>query len=424
MQSPELRGVEPADFTCSRGSLKHSWARLCCLISIQKSGVEGLIDSLDASLLRDYRSDLELIETQKKSMESEVAAYRKAKAKDPFYTNDDLRRAIRDNLYKLYILLGCAVRLKMQPHEDADLALGRLGFKLNHARRMPRTGDLQLIGLTMGAATITLVGLVAWALGRFDLWTMSPVFPQKVYQPFLDTVSTLLPHATAIIVADLVRQRAVYKHRWFADTDLRRRPNLANHIRVALACGIAGYASLILWGLTQQEPTANGLLIDAPYALLAMVTGGFYVYHLDNAELGQRPSRGWELGSQTVLTGLCGLVAACLTWELIFGSAGAAIDKIILTGMINGLIGFEFAWYFPSAAVASHYDPLNHVREERLYALERAARMRFGDTDAPIWLDRPHPALGSQSPRAAAAAGTEGFENAMHLLQGPRPLAA
>ena len=67
----------------------------------------------------------------------------------------------------------------------------------------------------------------------------------------------------------------------------------------------------ILWGLVQQVPTADSFIIAAPFALLAMVTSGFYVYHLDNAEICSRPSRSWELGSQIVMTALCGLIAAC-----------------------------------------------------------------------------------------------------------------
>ena len=35
-----------------------------------------------------------------------------------------------ENLHKLYILLGCAVRLKVQPSGDIDLALRQFGFKL------------------------------------------------------------------------------------------------------------------------------------------------------------------------------------------------------------------------------------------------------------------------------------------------------
>ena len=80
-----------------------------------------------------------------------------------------------------------------------------------------------------------------------------------------------------------------------------------------------------------------------------MVTGGFYVYHLDNAETGQRPSRGVELGSESVLTGLCGLIAASATWQITWQVAGG-MDKVILTTVINAAVGFVLAWYIPQAA--------------------------------------------------------------------------
>jgi hypothetical protein len=428
LESPEMRGVEPADFTRSRRSLGHSWARLCCLVYAQKSyRMSGLTEPLDASLLRDYEKDLDFIESKKQSMEAEVVAYRAAKARDQFYTNDDLRRAIRDNLYKLYILLGCAVRLKQQPYEDVDLALEQFGFRFGrtNTRREPdNTGDLQLVGLTTVAVSITLIGLAAWGLGQLGLWTASPMFPQKVFQPFVDTASALVPNAAAIILADVVRKRAINKGWWFSTSGARRRGNIANYIRVALASGVAGYLGLILWGLVQQVPTSDGFIIDAPFALLAMVTGGFYVYHLDNAEIGSRPSRSWELGSQTVLAGICGLIAACVTGELIFSSAGMVIDKIVLATVVNAVIGFAFAWYIPQAAAATRCNPLSAASEERVGALETAAKARLGEDGGAAWLGETHLALGNRSPRAAAVASVEGFESAIGLLQGPRELAA
>jgi hypothetical protein len=425
LHSPEMRGVEPVDFTRSRHSLTHSWARLCCLVFVQKScRMDGVTNSLDASLLRDYEKDLEIIESQKKSMEAEVAAYRAAKAGDPYYTNDDLHRAIRDNLYKLYILLGCAVRLKTQPHDDVDLALGQFGFKLNHTRRAPVTGDLQLVGLTVVTVSITLLGLAAWGLGQLALWKLSPMFPQKVFQPFIDTASTLIPSAMAILVANLIRERLINRGSWFRVSGSRRNGNIANYIRVALASGVAGYVSLILWGLTQQVPTSDGFTIDAPFALLAMVTGGFYVYHVDNAEIGCRPSRWWELSGQTVLTGVCGMIAASATGEFIFGTESVVIDKIILTTIVSASVGFAFAWYIPQAAAAARCDPLTTASEERIGVLKTAARGRLGDAEAAIWLNKVHPILGDKSPRAAAAASVDGFENAIALLQGPCVLAA
>lgn len=425
MRSPEMRGVEPADFTHSPHSLEHSWARLCCLISVQKSGIEGMIDSLDASLLRDYKKDLETIENQKKSMEPEVAAYRAANANDPLHSNEDLRRSIRDNLYKLYVLLGCAVRLKLQPPADIDLALAQLGFKLKRSTREPsHTGDIQLVALTVVAGGVAVMGLVAWGLGQFAWWQISPMFPQTIFQPFIDSASMLVPNATAILLADAMRKRLIGKGRWFSTWGSRRRGNVANHIRVALVSGVGGYLGLILWGFVQQAPTSDGLIIDAPFALLAMVTGGFYVYHLDNAEIGSRPSRPWELGSQTALTAVCGLIAACAAGELIFGNASAVTDKIVLATAVSAVAGLVFALYFPRAAAAARYNPLAAVGEERVGALDTAARVRFGDAAATVWLDQRHPALGNNSPRDAAAVGVEGFERAMSLVQGPRVLAA
>jgi hypothetical protein len=424
LQSPEMRGVEPADFTRSRHTLEHVWARLCCLVFAQKSyRMEGVTGSLDAGLLRNYQRDLELIESQKRSMETQVAAYRSARATDPFYTNEALRADIVSNLYKLYILLGCAVRLKAQPNADIDLALRPLGFKLNHAPRRDGNGDLKLVSLTVVAVSTTLLGLAAMGFGQLGLWTVSGVYPTTVSQPFLDAAATLVPHATAIMVADLIRRRLVNKGSWFAASGQDQRANVANYIRVALVCGVAGYLGLILAGLTEGLPTQNSLKVEIPNVLLAMVTGGFYVYHLDNAETGRRPSRPWELGAETVLTGLCGLIAACLTWQIMPVGVAEAVDRIILTTVINAAIGFAFAWYLPQAAAAALYDPLAAASKERVRALETAAQLRLGNA-APGWLDRQHPALGGVSPRAAAAADVDGYESAISLLQGPMAVAA
>jgi hypothetical protein len=352
-----------------------------------------------------------------------MAAYRAARQSDPYYTDEGLRVRIVENLHKLYILLGCAVRLKTEPNDDIDLALRPFGFKLNHATRPPGTGDLKLVSLTAVAMSIILLGLAATGLGQLGLWAMSPVYPQTVLQPFWDAAATLVPYAIAIMTADLIRRRAVSKGSWFATSGQRRRANGANYIRVAVVCGLAGYVGLILWGLTQAPPTQDSFKIELPSALLAMVTGAFYVYHLDNAEIGQRPSREWELCSQSVLTGLCGLIAACATWQIILGAAGAAVDRIILTTVINASVGFALAWYIPKAAAAAKYDPLADASKERVRTLEAAAYARLGGS-APTWLDQQHPALGGTSPRAAAAADVDGYERATGLLQGPQALTA
>jgi hypothetical protein len=110
----------------------------------------------------------------------------------------------------------------------------------------------------------------------------------------------LLVHVVAIMVADWMRARLLRKGRWFAVAQQERQPIAANYIRVALCCAIAGYAVLYLWGLIFQPPTIGLAKGTAPFALLPAVTGAFYGYHLDNVELGRRPSRPWEIGLQTL----------------------------------------------------------------------------------------------------------------------------
>jgi Protein of unknown function (DUF2384) len=425
LRQSEMRGVEAADFTRSRRSLEHDWARLSCLVYEQRSRrMAGLMDSLDADLLRAYAKDIENIEDKRRAMAADVAAYRVEKANDSSYVNDVLRRAIRDNLYKLYILLGCAVRHKIPPHGDIELALREFGFKLNSSTSPGGNDGLKLVGLSVAAVSVLLLGLAAALIGHFGLWAVSPVFPQAYYQPFIDTASTLIPHGAAIMVADLMRRHDLKNGSWFGPAHRARQANTANYIRVALISGIAGYLGLILWGFAFQSLTTKGLLIDVPNALLAMATGGFYVYHLDNVEMNRRPSRLWEVGPQTVVTGICGLIAASESFELILGSANMATDKIILTTVISAAVGFTLAWYIPEAAAAAKYDPLAEAKEERMRTLEAAARGRFGSSAAAAdWLETRHPALGDKSPKAAAA-DVEGFGHAISLLQGPQAIVA
>ena len=421
LQEPEMRGVEPADFTRSRCTLEHDWARLACLVYEQKSRrMVGRMDGLDANLLRDYGKDLDAIENAKKSMEPDVALYREKRRNDKFYTDDALRRAIRDNLYKLYILLGCAVRLNQQPHSDIERELNQFGFRVDRVTPPlgKGNGDLNLVGLSIAAVSVLMLGFAGTELGLLGLWTPTFAFPKEHYQPFVDLVSTLIPHVLAIMMADLVRRRAIRKGRWF-----QRGTHAANYVRVAFVCGLAGYIGLVLWGFAQVEKiTAVGLRIDAPYALLAMATGGFYAYHLDNVEKNWRPSRLWEVGSQAIVTGLCGLVAATVSFDLILGQPLMAIDRIILTSVYGAAVGLVLGWYIPKAAAAK-FDPLADSKDERVRTLEIRALAQFGNsTAATNWLDKPNPLLGQKSPRVAAA-DVDGFERAVTILQGPQELA-
>jgi hypothetical protein len=359
LYQPEMRGVEPSDFTHGRNTLEHDWARLACLVYEEKSRrTDGRLQGLDANLLRDYAKDLDAIENAKKSMESDIALYREKKRNDKFYTDSALRGSIQDNLYKLYILLVCAVRLNRQrPNSDIERELNQFGFRLDpvNSGSTKGNGNRILVGLSIAAITVLVLGFAATDIGLLGLWQPTFAFPAKQYQPFVDLVSTLLPHALAIMTADLVRRRAIRKGTWFrGGTD----DTGANYVRVAFVCGITGYLGLVLWGFASVDKvTTVGLRIDAPYALLAMVTGFFYVLHLDNVERNRHASRLWLIAFQAIATGLCGLIAATASFDMI-PDVAKPIDRIILTGVYSAAVGFVLGWYISKAAAAK-FDPLS-----------------------------------------------------------------
>jgi hypothetical protein len=437
LQSPEMRGVEQTDFTRPRRSLEHDWARLCALVYEQKSRrMAGLLESLDSGLIAEYERDLEAIESQRQSMVAEVAAYRAEKQKDPSYTNEQLRRTIRSVLYKLYTLLGCAVRLKKQPHQDIDVPLRGFGFELSPIKSRPGSDDIKLVAISVIAITVLLAAFAAVGIGRLGLWTQTPVFPKTYYQPFLDAIATLIPFGAAIITADLMRERAIRRGTWSLTPRKMRAMLAGKYIRIVLACGVVGYAGLLLWGVTLQEPTLLFLKFEAPKALLAMVTGGFYVYHLDNVDTDSRPPRPWEISWQAGLTGVCGLVAASASYDVILraappefaraflGSLSLPLDAILFATIVYTAVGIALAWFIPKVATASKdSDPLAEAKRDRIKLLEELAVRRIGEGGASNWMATPHPALGNRPPRAAAA-DIEGFEHAISLLQGPKNLAA
>jgi hypothetical protein len=73
-------------------------------------------------------------------------------------------------------------------------------------------------------------------------------------------------------------------------------------------------------------------------------------------ELGRRPWRPWEVGSQTLVTALCGL-AATLAWLTLGGGVVGNVDFIALATLFTAVVGASLAWYLPQAAASRRYDP-------------------------------------------------------------------
>ncbi|WP_407154285.1 antitoxin Xre/MbcA/ParS toxin-binding domain-containing protein [Bradyrhizobium sp. STM 3557] len=425
LASASMRGIEPTDFQAPRGSIEHGWARLTCLsYELGRRRNAGDIEALDADILDRYATDLDNIAAKRQAMEADMAQYRQEKARNPYYDNNELNKAITGLLRNLYILLGCAVRLKASPTTDINIVFRSFGFALGPSAASPDPNqDLIIVGLAVMTASLFILTFVAVAVGYIGIWRPSDNFPKDAVQPFIWSLSALLVHGCAILTADWTRARFLRNGRWFLVVGQARRPIAANYIRVAFCCALTGYVALYLWGVILQPSTIDLAKDTAPFALLPAATGAFYGYHLDNVELGRRPWRPWEIGAQALVTALCGLVAT-LAWLALGGAVAGNADFVALATLFTAVVGASLAWYLPQAAASRRCDPMAEARNARIAMLGAAALERFGNADlADQWLARPHPALDNRTPRDAAA-DIELFPKVLGLLHRPLEVVA
>jgi hypothetical protein len=410
---PPLRGVAPSDFTAPRNSLEHSWARLNCLLHELNTRLNaGNTNGLDVAMLKKYRPELVSIGAERDALELDIIVWRN----NPGMNGPALYRRVHEALFSLYVLLGCAVRLK-KPRENETLeVLSTFGFEFPAIQVRPPSRDMMLVGLAVMAAGVFVVSMAALLIGHMGLWTVSDGFPRTSFHPINILASTVLAHSVAIFAADQFRTRRLNSNGWFRQNGTHQEAKPASYVGAALAAGLAGYAAFVVWGLMFQPATADLFRDAIPYALLPATTGGFFVVHLDNAELNTRPSRFAEIGLQALVTALCGLVAVTATNA---GALTKALDMIVLITVISATIGAAFGAYFPVAAAAPRFDPLTALQEERVRALKEAALNKFGDkAAAKQWIEHPLPALGGDSPKVAAR-DIRRYGHAFDLLKAP-----
>jgi hypothetical protein len=405
-----MRGVEPADFAAPRDSVEYSWARLSCVLYlVRKIQNADAVSSLDSEMLSRYAQDLDNLALKRRTMQGEIEHYRQEKAADRYHTNDDLHRSIRTTLRKLYVLLGCAVRLKSTTDDAMNSAFRSFGFLLEMPMAKHDNGNIIVVGLAMMTASAFAIVYAAATLSMQNYWTPSDYFPQRITEAFSWTFSALLAHGTSIRVAEWVRRRRLARAAWFSPRQLGRR-NAANYIRIASICALAGFAVIYMWSCLQTGASWNLAVGLAPYSLLWATTGAAYAVHLDNVELDARPARWQEIGLQAFVMAFCGVVVA--------GAARSDFDHLVLLAIFNAAIGASLAWYIPAAAARQKSDPLAEAWEQRQSILKAAARKKFKTLSAANnWLDRPNPSLDNQTPRAAVA-DLALFERTVSLLRG------
>ncbi len=408
-----LKSVLPSDFIAPRTSLAHSWARLNCLLhELNERLNAGTTEGLDAAMLNKYEADLAAIAAERNALEPDVAAWRV----NPGPDEDALHRRVRQALFSLYFLLGCAVRLKRPREAEMLTVLRSFGFVFPLTPTRPPSRDMMLVGVAVMASSVFVVSMAALLLGHMDLWKVSEGFPRTGFQPFSILASTVFAHCAAIFVADQVRTLRLISGAWFRQNGTRNEAKPASYVGAALAAGLAGYVAFVVWNLVFEPATADVFRDSVPYALLPATTGGFFVVHLDNAELNTRPSRFAEIGLQALITAICALVAVTATNA---GALTKVLDMIIFVTVIGATIGAAFGAYFPAAAAAPRLDPLTALQEERVQALKAEALNKF-ETKAAArkWIERPLPELGDVSPKVAAR-DIQRYDRAFDLLKAP-----
>lgn len=417
LKSPWLRGVKPEDMTYPRGSVEYNWARLSLLIyQIKQRDLAQLSRTFDGELLRRYNSDLDNIVLKRRSLEDEVNQFRQQKVQDPYHLDEDLLKKIRSALDRLYVLLGCAALLKYGPSADWAAPLAPFGFSLSRHRGMPRNSNVMIVGITVMACSVLIATYLAIIAAAFhpNSWTPSEHFPQRAVEPFLWAISALLTQGSAIFAADWYRRRRLGKNHWFESTGGKRHRVVANYIRVAIVCAIAGYVVLFLWALLFEAFSKKVALNTLPFVLLPAVTGAFYAIHLDSVELKRRPSRLLEIGLQATITALCTLVAMHL-WLYLTNSV-LAYDLLALAATNGVVIGGSLGWYLPRAA-ESTVDLLADAQEARALTLRDKALKRFEDEEkAEAWLNSSNSDLNDMTPTQAAAEVVT-FERTLSLLR-------
>ncbi len=428
LASPLMRGIERTDFEAPRGSIEYGWARLSCLLyELGRRRDAGDAESLDGEMLDRYARDLDNIASKRQALEADVAQYRQDTARNKFYENNQLRTNIADALRQLHILLGCAVRLKANRTTDINAAFRSFGFVLGPSTPPHDNQNLIIVGLTVMTASLLILVFAALVAGYLfkatGLWQPSAHFPKDAVQPFIWSLSGLVVQGVAIMTADWMRVRLLRKGRWFVVVGKERQPIAANYIRVGLSCVVTGYIALYMWSIIFQPPSIHLAKAIAAFALLPAATGAFYGYHLDNVELGRRPLRWWEIGSQTLLTALCGLMATP-AWLALDDDAAGNTDFIVLVTLFGAVVGASLAWYLPKAAASHRYEPLAEAKEQRIAMLRAAALDRFGNKEsAKRWLEQRNSDLDNRPPEDAAA-DIELFPKVLGLLQQVRLAAA
>jgi hypothetical protein len=416
MSAPAMRGVKLEDFLARRGTLERNWAKLSCLLyRLRMARTSGESLNLDDEMLDRYWADVEQVATARRAVEEEVAEYRIIKGSDNFRGADELEDQIVVSLRKVYVLIGCAARLRSLQADDFTQTLEKFGFRFNDFDTIPSGGKaVVLTGAGIAALTAFFVSLL-WDGWRSILQdSFGALLGMPIDAPIRLLISAFMAHGAAMLVVDRVRRRYIKRGKWYRGANGRRTRIGYNYIVAALYAWGTSAVILLAWSLLLTGPA--WLLVEnaARYALLPTVSGVFLAYQLDRVQLIPLRKPLPAILGQSLCSAFCAFIAEGASFGLNAGAQSPNPDYVVLMMVIAAAVGALLGWYLSKAGQRQLDQSSEEIRAD---VLKDVAVRRFGEVRAAEdWLKAPHSLLQGLCP-ANAAHKPATFEAALGLLE-------
>jgi hypothetical protein len=412
--------VDEADFDRSHTSLEYRWARTCALMyrlqRIERAAENA--EDIDDQVFIVCRKEFEVLKIAFRALDGRIHNYKEGQSNNET-VNDELDAELGAFLRRLYVFIGCAVRLSHQTPQEIDGALNRLGFKLRHSDEIRIDWNIFIVGLPMMALFVFVATLFAPDL--FEGYPQVKYLPATSHDAFKCASSALLFHSAAAITAIRLRSRWLQDNRWISvwnGAPDGARP-LDRYILVALAAATSGYFALVCYQLLIYPPSWQILVSALWWSPLAGLTGFFIAYYFDNK------TANWmqRVTEPIVQAAVMGCVAYFIAQERLpaFKAAAAISGQhetdqafLFFIAGIAALIGFSLGAYLPQQQrkreQIAYRDRVNRVTWE--------AQSVFNDTnEAQRWLETEQASLGGLKP-VEVVRTEEGLNYVMDALAG------
>lgn len=409
-----LSGVRRSDFEAPRGTMEYRWAKLSCLtLKLKQLRSTEMQHEVDARFLHRYQQDVDAIILGRNIMEGKVQAWRDGVGGTD---GDDLKLEMVKLLKRIYILLACAMRVKIGPTTEVRQIMRPLGFVLPVSTGVKRGFNLVLVASALVFLSILLAVFAAVALNDVTSVRLSARFPGLYTEPFIYAVTAVLMHGAAMAAVTSLRRRRIASGKWLAGG----RPHGSNYVIAALCAGMAGYGFMLLWSVTLGYPEVTFAILrtSAPFSILPAVTGAFYAWYLDHGDAVEATVRRILASvGQGATMAVLSLAAATASLSAA-GVHQVPWDYVLYSGGLGLLIGTVLGWYIPGQVASEAAFTKSECGMYR-WTLEREAIRYFGDQEsARNWICEPNPALGGARPEAVAR-DMGGFERAWRALRPP-----